>query len=90
MLPGTKELNIDTMLQLLKGKLHQSPVTTNYLTIQLAGDVYPKMMDEMFYVKQQPEFAYWTKDDWFCIDCLKSLVKENLHLWLLHRRKLGM
>jgi hypothetical protein len=79
-----------TISQLLKGKLPQSLTTTRFLTIQLDVDVYPKMIEEIFDVKQQPEFAYWNKDGWFCLDCVKSLVKENLHLWLLHRRTLGM
>ena len=89
LLPGTKDFSMKTVSQLLKGKLHQSPVTTRFLALQLDADVYPKMMEQIFGVMQQPEFAYWKKDDWFCLDCLKSLVKENLHLWLLHRRTLG-
>jgi hypothetical protein len=31
-----------------------------------------------------------TKEYWFCTDCLKVVVEENLHLWLLQRKRSGV
>ncbi|KAF9262322.1 hypothetical protein L218DRAFT_867915, partial [Marasmius fiardii PR-910] len=35
---------------------------------------------------KQPEFEDWRSDDWLCADCVKKLLDENLHLWLLNKR----
>ncbi|KAK1229845.1 hypothetical protein PQX77_007084 [Marasmius sp. AFHP31] len=83
------------MITYLKGHLRYNPVEGPYFKSLM--DKMPPDQNIHEYIVQdildddykQPEFEDWKKEDWLCISCLKKLLSENLHLWLLNKRIQG-
>ena len=101
LLRGTPDFNVHSFSGLLKDVLKISAITIDYLESQLEVATYPMIIGEIFDVSHsqmdlvdtegQPEFhVKRTKEHWFCMDCLKAIVEENLHLWLLQKRRSGV
>ncbi|KAJ8081549.1 hypothetical protein PM082_007394 [Marasmius tenuissimus] len=76
----------------LKGHLRYNPVEGPYFRSLM--DKMPPDQNIYEYIVQdildddykQPEFGDWKKEDWLCTSCLRKLLGENLHLWLLNKR----
>ncbi|KAG7094690.1 hypothetical protein E1B28_005509 [Marasmius oreades] len=77
---------------LMKGHLGFSQVERPYFdslirTIPSNGTLYEYVIQAILGSNyKQPEFADLKPDDWLCMDCVKKVLEENLHLWLLDKR----
>lgn len=73
----------------LKGNLASSSFTQSFLNDLLTSvdDFHATMMHDILEAARSSEYANWSVDDWLCEDCVQNLLSNNLHLWLLYRKR---
>ncbi|KAH9923788.1 hypothetical protein B0H21DRAFT_765192 [Amylocystis lapponica] len=88
-------LNLRGVCNQLPGNLPQNVAETQMLIqhIQNADPLqtmrnYVNMLEELFDFEADPQ-GVWSKDEWYCLDCVCHLFKQRLWKWWLAKKRYG-
>ncbi|KAL0960743.1 hypothetical protein HGRIS_005767 [Hohenbuehelia grisea] len=81
-------ISISELLSLTKGNLRYNASDRVNMRVALLECPSAQLFDEIFDLKTA-DFSDWSKDDWFCLGCLKTLFAANSAQWFLeYKRKM--
>jgi hypothetical protein len=86
LLPGI--IPVDALQALFKGRLSSNPSEMTQFRHDIQQNTIPhsQIMQEIFDLGLS---THSSKQDWLCLACIRELLHENLHLWLLENKRSG-
>ncbi|EMD41884.1 hypothetical protein CERSUDRAFT_90467 [Gelatoporia subvermispora B] len=83
-------LNPREMCNLLDALLPRNPEETTWIIDDMKGEIskfeYKGMMEEMLALEPDPS-GIWSKDQWYCLECVRELFRQRFRKWLLERKR---
>ncbi|KAG6830025.1 hypothetical protein H0H92_002553 [Tricholoma furcatifolium] len=83
-----RSLHPESIFSLAKGNICKGPdrATLLFELNKVLKRSYDDFFDQIHEVRRYP-YVIWKKSDWLCVKCLREILKEHLHHWLLERKR---
>ncbi|KAF8840278.1 hypothetical protein BDN67DRAFT_981179 [Paxillus ammoniavirescens] len=74
----------------LKGNLPRNAIVSHHLGFddRWTNSSYSDLISQVFEYKKD-EYASWARDDPLCTECIKTFLREHMHLWFVGEKRKG-